>query len=177
MERRLGLTKRLAGCHAPENGDPLCPQPTLSRLENALPKSEIARMMATMVDLFCTSWKCPPASIALDIDDTCDTVHGGQQLSSFNAYCDRRCFLPIHIYEAGSGKPVAVIALRLRAIKIVARVVEGVARSINVTPSSLKDACFHELRRTNQPPCSYEDAESGACFCVETMILARRKPK
>src|SRR5258706_16406865 len=32
-----------------------------------------------------------------------------QQLSLFNAHYDERCFLPIHIYEAGSGKPVAVI--------------------------------------------------------------------
>jgi len=26
----------------------------------------------------------------------------------FNAHYDSRCFLPIHIYEAGSGKPVAI---------------------------------------------------------------------
>jgi hypothetical protein len=45
----------------------------------------------------------------LDIDDTLDRVHGGQQLSLFNAYHDSRCFLPIHIYEATTGKPVAVI--------------------------------------------------------------------
>jgi hypothetical protein len=45
----------------------------------------------------------------LDIDDTCDTVHGHQQLSLFNAYYDERCFLPIHIYEGRSGKPVAAI--------------------------------------------------------------------
>jgi hypothetical protein len=36
-------------------------------------------------------------------------VHGHQQLSLFNAYYDERCFLPIHIYEATSGKPVAMI--------------------------------------------------------------------
>jgi Transposase DDE domain group 1 len=36
-------------------------------------------------------------------------VHGGQQLSLWNAHYDSCCFLPIHIYEATSGKPVAVI--------------------------------------------------------------------
>jgi len=36
-------------------------------------------------------------------------VHGHQQLSLFNAHYDERCFLPIHIYEATSGKPVAMI--------------------------------------------------------------------
>ena len=36
-------------------------------------------------------------------------MHGHQQLSLFNAHYDERCFLPIHIYEAASGKPVAMI--------------------------------------------------------------------
>jgi hypothetical protein len=36
-------------------------------------------------------------------------VHGTQQLSLFNAHYDERCFLPIHIYEGTSGKPVAMI--------------------------------------------------------------------
>jgi len=35
-------------------------------------------------------------------------VHGHQQLSLFNAHYDERCFLPIHIYEGTSGKPVAI---------------------------------------------------------------------
>jgi hypothetical protein len=81
----------------------------MSRLENAPSRIEIARMMGAMVDLFCASWARPPAAITLDIDDTLDRVHGNQQLSLFNAHYDERCFLPIHIYEAGSGKPVAVI--------------------------------------------------------------------
>ena len=41
----------------------------------------------------------PPATITLDIDDTCDPVHGHQQLSLFNAHYDTRCFLPIHVYH------------------------------------------------------------------------------
>ncbi|MBU6298860.1 MAG: IS1380 family transposase [Alphaproteobacteria bacterium] len=100
---------KMAVGHAPQSGEPLCSQPTLSRLENAPSKGEIARMMATMVNLFCQSFRHAPASIMLDIDDTFDAVHGGQQLSLFNTHYDERCFLPIHIYEAGSGKPVAVI--------------------------------------------------------------------
>ena len=50
-----------------------------------------------------------PQRIVLDIDDTEDRVHGGQQLALFHAHYDSRCFLPIHIYEATTGKPVAVI--------------------------------------------------------------------
>ncbi len=62
-----------------------------------------------MVDLFCDSFDEVPRRILLDIDDTVDRVHGGQQLSLFHAYYDSRCFLPIHIYEATTGKPVAMI--------------------------------------------------------------------
>ncbi len=50
-----------------------------------------------------------PRRIVLDIDDTADRVHGGQQLALFHAHYDSRCFLPIHVYEASTGKPVAVI--------------------------------------------------------------------
>jgi len=59
----------------------LCSQPTMSRLENAPSKIELARLMAAMVDQFCDSYRRPPGSIVLDIDDTLDTVHGHQQLS------------------------------------------------------------------------------------------------
>ena len=100
---------KMAVGHAPESGDALCSQPTMSRLENAPWKIEIARLMAALVDGFCDSYRRAPSSITLDIDDTCDTVHGHQQLSLFNAHYDERCFLPIHIYEAASGKPVAMI--------------------------------------------------------------------
>ena len=100
---------KMAVGRLPETGEPLCSQPTMSRLENAPSKIEIARMMAAMVDQFCDSYRGAPASITLDIDDTFDAVHGHQQLSLFNAHYDERCFLPIHIYEGASGKPVAVI--------------------------------------------------------------------
>ncbi len=100
---------KMAIGRAPASGDALCSQPTMSRLENAPSKIEIARMMAAMIDQFCASYRKAPGSIVLDIDDTLDRVHGHQQLALFNAYYDERCFLPMHIYEGTSGKPVAVI--------------------------------------------------------------------
>src|SRR6266436_5793540 len=93
----------------PETGAALCSQPTMSRLENAPSRIEIARLMAAMIDQFCESYRRVPAAITLDIDDTFDAVHGRQQLSLFNAHYDERCFLPIHVYEGTSGKPVAMI--------------------------------------------------------------------
>jgi hypothetical protein len=100
---------KMAVGRAPASGAALCSQPTLSRLENAPSRIEIARLMQAMVDQFCASYGRAPGSIILDIDDTFDAVHGHQQLSLFNAHYDERCFLPIHIYEGTSGKPVAVI--------------------------------------------------------------------
>jgi DDE family transposase len=100
---------KMAVGRLPESGEPLCSQPTMSRLENAPSKIEIARMTAALVDQFCDSYRRAPCSITLDIDDTVDVVHGHQQLSLFNAHYDERCFLPIHIYEADSGKPVTMI--------------------------------------------------------------------
>src|SRR5438874_7249519 len=100
---------KMAVGRLPESGDALCSQPTMSRLENAPSKIELGRMMAAMVDQFCDSYSHKPRSIVLDIDDTFDAVHGHQQLSLFNAHYDERCFLPIHIYEGITGKPVAMI--------------------------------------------------------------------
>ena len=81
----------------------------MSRLENAPSRSEVGRLTAALVDIFCRSFPIPPAAITLDIDDTCDRVHGHQQLSLFNAHYDTRCFLPVHVYHVESGRPVAVL--------------------------------------------------------------------
>lgn len=99
---------KLAVGRLAESGAALCSQPTMSRLENLPGRIALMRMMAAMIDLFCDSFAQVPARIVLDIDDTEDEVHGGQQLALFNAYYDSRCFLPIHIYEASTGKPVAI---------------------------------------------------------------------
>ncbi len=100
---------KMAVGRLPESGADLCSQPTISRLENLPGPVALKRMMAAMVELFCDSFEQVPRRIVLDIDDTEDRVHGGQQLALFNAYYDSRCFQPIHIYEATTGKPVAII--------------------------------------------------------------------
>src|SRR6267143_1463793 len=100
---------KMAVGRLPESGDELCSQPRISRLENLPGTTALKRMMAAMVELFCYSFEQVPRRILLDIDDTEDRVHGEQQLSLFNAYYDSRCFQPIHIYEATTGKPVAII--------------------------------------------------------------------
>jgi hypothetical protein len=100
---------KMAVGRLPETGAELCSQPTMCRLENLPTQTALLRMMAAMIELFCDSFDEVPRRILLDIDDTLDRVHGHQQLSLFHAHYDSRCFLPIHVYEATTGKPVAMI--------------------------------------------------------------------
>ena len=100
---------KLACGRLPDSGDDLCSQPTLSRLENAPRLRDVIRLTYALVDTWMDSYPRPPRSVTLDIDDTCDVVHGHQQLSLFNAHYDDRCFLPIHIYDTDRSRPVAVI--------------------------------------------------------------------
>jgi hypothetical protein len=100
---------KLACGRLPDSGPDLCSQPTMSRWENAPGLRAIIRLMEVMVDLYCASYPTPPDEVTLDIDDTVDVVHGHQQLSLFNAHYDERCFLPIHIYDTATSRPVAVL--------------------------------------------------------------------
>jgi hypothetical protein len=100
---------KMAVGRLPESGRDLCSQPTMCRLENLPTATALKRMVAAMVELFCDSFAQAPRRIVLDIDDTEDRVHGDQELALFHAHYGGRCFLPTHVYEAISGKPVAVI--------------------------------------------------------------------
>lgn len=93
----------------PESGADLASQPTMSRLENRIRPKELYRLARAFAALFIASYAKAPEGIILDIDDTCDTVHGNQQLSLFNGYYDEHCFLPLHIYEGQSGKLITTL--------------------------------------------------------------------
>jgi len=103
---------RLALGKLVEAGPGLVSQPTMSRWENAPSTLELARMMKRMVGIYCASYSKPPAAVTLDIDDTCDVVHGYQQLSFWNGHYGERCFLPVHVYDTASGRPVAMLLRR-----------------------------------------------------------------
>ena len=88
------------------SGRHLASQPTISRLENMADVRALLRMAGAMVDLYCTSFRQVPKRIVLDIDDTFDAVHGGQQLRLFNAHHDEYGFQPIVVFD-GEGRFVA----------------------------------------------------------------------
>ena len=87
----------------------LASQPTMSRWENAPTTRELVRLTGALVDIYCASYAAPPVAVTLDIDETVDIVHGGQQLSFWNGHYGERCFLPIHVYDTATGRPVAML--------------------------------------------------------------------
>jgi hypothetical protein len=86
----------------------LCSQPTISRLENLPDTRALLRMGRAMVDLYCDSFSTVPKRIVLDIDDTFDAVHGGQQLRLFNAHHDEYGFQPIVVFD-GQGRFITAV--------------------------------------------------------------------
>jgi hypothetical protein len=71
---------KLACGKLPDTGSDLCSQPTLSRLENAPSLKDAIHLTWALVDQWMVSYEGEPVSVTLDIDDTCDVVHGHQQL-------------------------------------------------------------------------------------------------
>ena len=132
---------KLACGRLPETGDDLCSQPTISRWENAPTLKEIVRLTYALVDIWCKSYTRPPASVLLDLDDTLDVVHGRQKMAEWNAHYDERCFLPIHIYDTATGRPVTMI-LRRRGLDIRYAVTSLKGSSADCIPS------WHALRKT-----------------------------
>lgn len=86
----------------------LCSQPTISRLENLPDTRALLHMGRAMVDLYCESFRTVPRRIVLDIDDTFDAVHGGQQLRLFNAHHDEYGFQPIVVFD-GEGRFITAV--------------------------------------------------------------------
>ena len=90
------------------SGPDLASQPTISRLENLPDVRSLLRMGRAFVDLFCASYARVPKRIVLDLDDTFDAVHGGQQLRLFNGHYDEYGFQPIVVFD-GDGRFVTAM--------------------------------------------------------------------
>jgi hypothetical protein len=96
---------KLAMERLPDDPD-LCSQSTISRAENLPDARALVRMGRAMVDHYCQSFRQVPRRIVLDIDDTFDAVHGGQQLRLFNAHYDEYGFQPIVVFD-GDGRMIS----------------------------------------------------------------------
>ena len=102
------------------SGRDLCSQSTISRLENLPDARTLLRLGRALVDVWCGSFRQVPRRITLDIDDTFDVAHGGQQLRLFNAHYDEYGFQPIVVFD-GEGRFVTALlrpAKRPKGIEI-----------------------------------------------------------
>jgi len=104
---RVDPVFKMAHDLSPSDRD-LCSQSTISRLENLPDARALLRMGRAMVDLYCESFRQVPKRLTLDIDDTFDAVHGGQQLRLFNAHYDEYGFQPIVVFD-GAGRFVTAV--------------------------------------------------------------------
>lgn len=93
----------------PEQGAALASQPTMSRFENSVTRSELYRIAEVFVEHFIGSYSTEPPVIVIDCDDTNNNAHGGQQMTLFNNYYREYCYMPLHIYEGLSGKLITTI--------------------------------------------------------------------
>ena len=90
----------------------LASQPTISRLENHLSKSEVSAIRRAFIESFISRYEKPPKRVVLDIDGWDAPTHGQQQLSFFHGYYGQEMYFPVLINEADSGFP---LVLQLRA--------------------------------------------------------------
>src|SRR5918996_5023685 len=106
----------------PESGAPLASQPTLSRFENRVSRTELYRLARVFVEQFIASYERPPTLIVLDFDDTEDPAHGEQEQVRYDGYYGGYCFLPLHVYEGLSGRLITTIfkAKRFSAAQLLA---------------------------------------------------------
>src|SRR5215471_18078421 len=93
----------------PETGAPLASQPTISRFENRVSRTDLYRMALVLLDQFVASYVNPPQVIVLDVDDTEDPVHGQQEHARYDGYYGGYCFMPLHLYEGLSGRLMTTI--------------------------------------------------------------------
>ena len=101
----------------PLTGDDLASQPTMSRLENSVNRSDLYRIGLALLEAFIESYDKPPKKLTIDIDDTDDPTHGSQQLTLFHGYYDEYCYMPVHLYEGASGKLITTLLRPGRRIR------------------------------------------------------------
>ena len=110
-------------------------------------------MGQALVDLYCASYARVPKRIVLDLDDTFDAVHGGQQLRLFNAHHDEYGFQPIVVFD-GDGRFVTALlrpAKRPSGVEI-ARFLRRLLRTIRANWPATQILIRADSHRQPVPP-------------------------
>jgi hypothetical protein len=90
-------------------GEDLASQPSISRFECSASRKDLYRMgmalMKTVVDSQRRGREGWAKRITIDLDQTPDPTHGGQQYSLFNAHYDTYCYIPLVAAISFNGEP------------------------------------------------------------------------
>lgn len=93
----------------PMHGTPLASQPTISRFENGVLRTELCEMghalAQRVVDRHRRRLHGRARRITIDLDPTDDPTHGAQQLSFFNGHYDAWCYLPLLAFVTFDDEP------------------------------------------------------------------------
>ena len=100
---------KLCSGQLPDSNEALGSQPTMSRFENSIRRSELYKIAKTFVMNFINSYESEPPVIILDADDTNNNAYGEQLEIEFNDYYGEYVFMPLHIYEGLSGKLITCV--------------------------------------------------------------------
>src|SRR5262249_44497829 len=113
---------------SPDSDNPLASPSTLARFQYAytrrqaqLPVQQPPVLLAVrapqtgrikilnqyLVELFIRTRRTPPAAIVLAVDATDDPVHGRQTLSGYHGSYRQHQYLPLFVYDGGTGFPLA----------------------------------------------------------------------
>lgn len=94
----------------PLGNGPLGSQPTMSRLENSVRRSDLLRMARAIFEHYLKSFgDSPPPMICIDMDPSAHLTYGQQQLSLFNTHVGDHCLMPFYIFDGCSGKIMAAV--------------------------------------------------------------------
>jgi len=103
----------------PESEGALASQPTLSRFENSISRTQLLRLAHALADRVLDQYASrTPQRIILDFDGTDDPTHGQQQLTGFNGHYDEHCYLPLIVTARIDDGPDELLVAMLRPGKI-----------------------------------------------------------
>ena len=126
------MHKIAVGRNPVTDGD-LASDSTLVRLENGRTEEELGFLQELLVHVFIQQHKHAPDRIVLDMDTTCDEVHGYQQLSFYSGFYKTYCYTPLFIF-AGSF-PLAAMLRPGNAAPA-----EGAVRALKPVVKALREA-------------------------------------
>lgn len=104
-------------CERLPSGQDLASQPTISRMENSMRRSDLYRMAVALADRVIASLPAGTKRVTLDVDAVDDPCHGQQEFECFNGYYDSHCYLPFGVWVSDESGRMTLLAAVLRSGK------------------------------------------------------------